>query len=264
MKLAALLAVALVACDPPPPAAAAPAAPAPVPKPVTRPGARAPILVLGMGEDPATTAQVEQVRVANHVAALAVAIVHGRIVTLAATGTLPGATAPLTTTDPLPLEGAMNLVTASIAGRLVDRGALTWEAIEPHGPPTTDAEGAIAADRLLKAVVRAGGKPWPDLVREEVFAPLGMSGCTVDLAALRCSISEWARFAAAQAGAFAGTWLTPISHDHVATWIHRGGATVLALVPQQPAGVAVVAIGQAPGTATAAQQIVDAQLARTH
>lgn len=249
MKLTALLIVAIGACDPPPPAAALPA---PQAAPVKRPAPRAPILVLGMGEDPAVTADVERVRAANHVAAIGVAVVRGPIVTLAVAGTLPGANQPLSSSDPVTLRGWNDAITASIAARLVDRGVTGWDAIDPK----------LGTNDLVTIVERAGGKPWPELVHDEVFAPLGMAGCTAAPGSIRCSLADWARFAAAQAGTFAGNWLTPISHDHVSRSIQSGGDTVLALGHR--VAVAVFAVGQAPGAAAATKQIVDAQLARIH
>lgn len=251
MKLAALVVVAIAACDPPPPAAAAPATPTPAaPRaPVKRPAPRNPILVLGMGEDPKLTAQVEQVRAANHVAAIGLAVVRGPIVTLAVAGTLPGANKPLESSDRLTLRGWNDAVTASIAARLVDRGVLGWDAVDPK----------LGTNDLVTIVEHAGGKPWPELVHDEVFVPLGMADCVAAPSSISCSLADWARFAAAHAGSFAGNWLTPVSRDHVSQWVHGSGDTVLSLGKRS--AVAVFAVGTAPGAATAAKQIVDAQLA---
>jgi hypothetical protein len=245
----ALLAIVIAACgDPTPPASAAPkSAPA-------RPAPRSPYLTLGLGEDPALAAEIEQVRAANHIPAVAIAVLRGRMGSLAVAGTLPGASAPLSTTDPIEIHDRLG-VTASVAARLVDRGRLHWDDV--------DRQLGVEAS-LVSIVERAGGKPWPDLVRDEVFVPLGMRSCTATAnGTLRCSITDWAHYAAAQAGGFAGNWLTAISHDHIRHAVTGPGDTILAFVPPQSA-VAVVAIGQAPGTVAAAKQIVDAQLARMH
>ena len=97
---------------------------------------------------------------------------------------------------------------------------------------------------------RATGKTWEDLVRQEVFAPLGMKKCGFGPTATKknpdgnwahnlyvpteddnpaligpagtvhCSLASWARFAAAHAHPDAGGWITPESMRH----LHEGVA----------------------------------------
>jgi CubicO group peptidase (beta-lactamase class C family) len=103
---------------------------------------------------------------------------------------------------------------------------------------------------ILGAVVeRAAGSPWEELVRREVFTPLGMTGCGFGATATaarpdgvwahdvkggayvpteednppllgpagtaHCSLGAWARFAAAHAGEGPDGWLKPASLAHL-------------------------------------------------
>jgi CubicO group peptidase (beta-lactamase class C family) len=102
---------------------------------------------------------------------------------------------------------------------------------------------------LGHVVERATGKTWEDLMREEVFAPLGMTGCGFGPTAtsarpdgnwahdvkdgayvptegdnppligpagtIHCPLVDWARFAAAHAGSGPVGWLTPDSLSHL-------------------------------------------------
>ncbi len=101
-------------------------------------------------------------------------------------------------------------------------------------------------------VERATGKTWEELVREEVFTPLGMTACGFGPAAtaahpngawghdvkngayvpteednppligpagtVHCSLASWAKFASAHAGNGPAGWLSPTSLDH----LHQG------------------------------------------
>ena len=130
-----------------------------------------------------------------------------------------------------------------------------WMAERFLSRPPTETPGARFAYSnynyliLGHVVERATGKTWEELVREEVFASLEMTGCGFGPTAtskrpdgawahdvkdgvyvpteednppligpagtVHCPLASWARFAAAHAGSGPSGWLTPGSLDHL-------------------------------------------------
>jgi len=121
-------------------------------------------------------------------------------------------------------------------------------------PPTTQPGSRFAYSNygLLivgRIVERATGKTWEDLVRQEVFEPLGMTGCGFGATAtnarpegnwahdvkdgnyvateednppligpagtVHCTLASWARFAIAHAHPESGGWIMPASMAHL-------------------------------------------------
>ncbi len=130
----------------------------------------------------------------------------------------------------------------------------------PKEPPGTRFAYSNYNYLILGHVVeRATGKTWEELVREEVFAPLGMTACGFGAAAtaahpdgawghdvkdgayvpteednppligpagtVHCSLESWARFAAAHAGSGLSGWLTPGSLAHLHEGVTLAGVT---------------------------------------
>jgi CubicO group peptidase (beta-lactamase class C family) len=113
---------------------------------------------------------------------------------------------------------------------------------------------------LGHVVERATGRTWEELVRDEVFVPLGMTRCGFGPAAtaarpngawghdvkdgayvpteednppligpagtVHCSLAAWAKFAAAHAGAGPEGWLTPASLNHLHEGVTLAGSPV--------------------------------------
>ena len=100
-------------------------------------------------------------------------------------------------TAPTPAEQRLNLVRNTGMQEL-------------RSAPGTKMEYSNLGDVIAGAVAeRVGGKPWEALMRERVFAPLGMQGCgfggaltnthTEDVGGpagtVRCSLADWGKFA---------------------------------------------------------------------
>ncbi len=276
------------------------------------PVGRAPkILVLGIGSDPKLAADLERVRAAHGVPGMGVALVEDRQVRIAVAGKRRvDRDVALTDDDAFDLDAETGAVVASVLARLIDRGALRWdETLGEVLPDTKPPDRAATLDQLMldannatliRVVEHAAGKPWEEVVSDEVFAPLRITGCGFgpmtghDVKAgtyvpvesaetLHCSISDWSRFAAAQAGGYTGAWLSAASRARlhapdasaVLGWGEMRTAPArsrpdghadaeLVVIPARHAAVLVTVNAGDDRARAAAREMIDLLLARLH
>jgi CubicO group peptidase (beta-lactamase class C family) len=255
------------------------------------------ILVLGIGTDPQLAADLEHVRAAHGVPGMGVALVRDRQVRIGVAGKRRvDRDVPLADDDAFDLDAQTGVVVASVLARFVDRGVLRWD--ETLGEMLPDAKDRAATTleqllidandpALIRVVERAAGTPWAQVVQDEVFAPLRITGCgfgpttghdvkagayvPIDDNALHCSLADWSRFAAAQAGGYTGAWLSAASRAHV---VAADGTTALTrnshadaelvVIPARHAAVLVTVNAGDDRAHAAADDMIKVLLARLH